>query len=150
MQTGEQFLIFGLHGSRFALSLGQVQRVVRAVAVTPVPEPPPGMRGVINVAGQIVPVVDLCHHLHLPVTDVKPSDYLILVDNGRGRLALLVHEVLWIIRRGEEEIIAADHILPGLGHIRGAVKMDQEIVLIHDLEEQQLPVLPPIDMAVSA
>jgi purine-binding chemotaxis protein CheW len=142
MQTHEQYLVFGLNGSRFALSLGQVQRVVRAVAVTPVPEPPVGVRGVINVAGQIVPVLDLRQFLHLPVEEIRPSDYFILVQHPAGRLALLVNEVLWIINRSQEDIIPARQIFPGLAHIRGAVKLDQEIILIHDLENQEIPTLP--------
>ncbi len=142
MNTHEQYLVFGLNGNRFALSLGQVQRVVWAVEVTPVPDPPAGMRGVINVAGQIVPVLDLRPLLHFPVDEIKPSDYLILVKHTTGRLALLVNEVLWIISRGQEDIIPAHHIFPGLAHIRGAVKIDQEIILIHDLENQEIPALP--------
>ncbi len=150
MNTPKQFLVFGLNGSRFALSLGQVQRVVRAVAVTPVPEPPTGIRGVINVAGHIVPVLDLRQFLHFPEVEIKPSDYLILVKHGSGRLALLVNEVLWIISRGEEDIVPAQHIFPGLAHIRGAVKMDQEIILIHDLENQELPALRQAGLTTQA
>ncbi|MGQ9920341.1 MAG: chemotaxis protein CheW [Desulfobacca sp.] len=141
MNNQEQYLVFGLHGSRLALSLGQVQRVVRAAAVTPVPDPPPGLRGVINVAGQIVPVLDLRQFLHFPVEEIRPSDYFILVQHASGRVALLVNEVLWIISRGPEDIVPASHIFPGLAHIRGAVKMDQEIILIHDLADQELPTL---------
>ena len=59
MNAKEQFLVFGLNGNRFAISLNFVQRVVRVVEITPVPEPPAGIRGVINVEGQIIPVIDL-------------------------------------------------------------------------------------------
>ena len=48
-------------------------------------------------------------------------------------MALLVNEVLWIIERAEYEIIPAENIFPGMGHIRGAVKVEDEIVLLHDL-----------------
>jgi purine-binding chemotaxis protein CheW len=146
MQMDEQFLVFGLNGSRFALSLAQVQRVVRAVAVTPVPDAPEGILGVINVAGQITPVVDLRRFLHFPEAEIKPSDYMILVDHPTGPLALLVNEVLWIISRSAEEIIPASRIFPGLSHIRGAVKMDHDIILIHDLSREAIPPLPVPEM----
>jgi purine-binding chemotaxis protein CheW len=148
MNAKEQFLVFGLNGNRFAISLNFVQRVVRVVEITPVPEPPAGMRGVINVEGQIIPVIDLRHQLHLPEAEIMVSDYLIMVHNPKGRMALLVNEVLWIIERADHEIIPAGNIFPGLGHIRGAVKVGDEIVLLPDFKTESFPVITQaLDMA---
>jgi purine-binding chemotaxis protein CheW len=148
MSAKEQFLVFGLNGNRFAISLTDVQRVVRVVEITPLPEPPDGVRGVINVEGQIIPVMDLRHQLHLPEAEITVSDYLIMVHNHKGRMALLVNEVLWIIERADHEIIPAENIFPGLGHIRGAVKVGEEIVLLHDIRVENIPaIIPTPDMA---
>jgi purine-binding chemotaxis protein CheW len=147
MGANEQFLVFGLNGNRYAISLTIVQRVVRVVEVTPVPEPPPGVLGVINVAGQILPVIDLRRQLHLPQTEIMISDYLIMIKNLHSRMALLVNEVLWIIERAGHEIIPVDTIFPGLGHIRGALKVEEEIVLLHDLGSENIPnAAPTLDM----
>ena len=143
MSATEQFLVFGLNGTRFAISLSLVQRVVRMVEITSIPESPSGVLGVINVAGQIIPVIDLRQQLHLPEAETKISDFLILVQNSKARMALLVNEVLWIIERAEYEIIPAENIFPGMGHIRGAVKVEDEIVLLHDLRVDNIPVLAP-------
>jgi len=140
MNAIEEFLVFGLNGTRFAISLAVVQRVVRVVEISPVPESPIGVLGVINVAGQIIPVIDLRQLLHLPEAEIEVSDFLILVRSSKGRMALLVNEVLWIIERAEDEIIPADNIFPGLGHVRGAVKVEDEIVLLHDLNVGNIPV----------
>jgi purine-binding chemotaxis protein CheW len=148
MSANEQFLVFGLNGSRFAISLAVVQRVVRVVEITSIPESPMGILGLINVAGQIIPVVDLRQQLHLPEDGIKISDLLILVQNQKGRMALLVNEVLWIIERAEYEIIPAENIFPGIGHIRGAVKVEDEIILLHDLRVENIPgIIPAPDMA---
>ncbi len=144
MIASEQFLVFGLDGNRFAISLIVVQRVVRVVEITPVPEPPAGVRGVINVAGQIIPVIDLRQQLHLPEAEITISDYLIMVKNPSGRMALLVNEVLWIIERASHEIIPADNIFPGLGHIRGALKVEEEIVLLHDFRIENILATTPV------
>jgi purine-binding chemotaxis protein CheW len=143
MSANEQFLVFGLNGNRFAVSLTVVQRVVRIVEITPIPEPPAGVLGVINVAGQVIPVIDLREQLHLPEAGIVVSDYLIMVQSPKGRMALLVNEVLWIIERANHEIIPAENIFPGLGHIRGAVKVEEEIVLLHDIRFENIPALIP-------
>ena len=139
MGANEQFLVFGLNGNRFAISLTLVQRVVRVVEITSVPEPPAGVLGVINVAGQIIPVIDLRRQLHLPEAEITISDYLIMIKNSSGRKALLVNEILWIIERASHELIPVDDIFPGLGHIRGAMKVEEEIVLLHDLRGENIP-----------
>jgi purine-binding chemotaxis protein CheW len=144
MSAKEQFLVFGLNGNRFAISLTVVQRVVRVVEITPVPEPPAGVLGFVNVAGQIIPVIDLRQQLHLPEAEILVTDYLILAKNQNGRIALLVNEVLWIIERSNQEIIPAENILPGLGHIRGAVKVEDEIVLLHDVRVENIQANIPI------
>lgn len=139
MVANEQFLVFGLNGNRFAISLTFVQRVVRVVEITSVPEPPAGILGVINVAGQIIPVIDLRRQLHFPEAEITISDYLIMINKPSGRKALLVNEILWIIERASNELIPVDDIFPGLGHIRGAMKVGEEIVLLHDLRGENIP-----------
>jgi purine-binding chemotaxis protein CheW len=133
MIANEKFLVFGLNGNRFAISLAVVERVVRVAEITPVPDPPAGIRGVINVAGQITPVMDLRQQLHLAEAEIEISDYLILIQSNQGRIALLVNEVLWIIERSRDDIVPADNIFSGLSHIRGAIKVGGEIVLLHDV-----------------
>ncbi len=57
--TKEQFLSFTLSGVTFALPVEHVREVLEVTTITPIPRTPPFMRGVINVRGSVVPVVDL-------------------------------------------------------------------------------------------
>lgn len=58
-----------LDGQRYALSLAQVERVIRAVEITPLPQAPEIITGVINVRGRVIPVVDIRKRFRLPVRE---------------------------------------------------------------------------------
>jgi chemotaxis signal transduction protein len=88
VNTGK-LVVFALEGQRYALALACVSRVVRAVAVTPVPHAPAGELGIINVQGEVLPVVDARWHFGLPSRGVRPGDRFIIATLG-GRAAALV------------------------------------------------------------
>ena len=55
----DQIVVFALDEPRYALPLSAVERVVRAVEITPLPKAPEIVLGVINMQGQVVPAVDI-------------------------------------------------------------------------------------------
>ena len=59
-------VVFTLDGQRYALRLGAVERVIRAVAVTPVPETTAFVLGLVKLTGQLITVVSLRRCLGLP------------------------------------------------------------------------------------
>ena len=64
--TTLQYLTFGLGEEVFALETGSVREVIELVSVTRIPKTPPFMRGVINLRGHAVPVVDLRIKFDMP------------------------------------------------------------------------------------
>lgn len=126
-------LVFQLEAQRYAVALDAVERVVRAVALTPVPEAPRIVLGVIDVAGRVVPVLSLRRHFGLPDKPISPEDYFVLVRTATRVVALVMDEALEVIQAPIGATISADGILPTLTHIHGAIRLDDGLVLIHDL-----------------
>lgn len=134
-------VVFSLDGLSYAVRLSCVRRVVRAVEVTPLPKAPSIVVGVINLAGQIIPVVDLRRRFGLPERETELSDQLIVAhaarpaaSGGGGRiLAFAVDAVVGVRDLSTRVTIAAETILPGLEHLEAVVKTEQGLVLIHDL-----------------
>jgi purine-binding chemotaxis protein CheW len=96
-----QLLIFTLDGYSFALELTAVHRVVRAFEVTPLPNAPTVILGVINVQGELAAVVNLRRRFRLPVRGMSSSDQFILVNMTTAAttrsLALVVDAITGII-----------------------------------------------------
>src|SRR5215207_2931795 len=91
-------------GQRWALPLACVERVVGMVAVAPLPESPAGVRGAINVAGEIVPVLDLDVRIGRPQRDRGPGARLVLARTSTRRVALPVDDVLGVIAVDERAV----------------------------------------------
>ena len=89
-------VIVGIKGNRYALPLGQVSRVVRAVEVTPVPTAPSVFLGVIDVGGDVLPVVDLRIRLHLASRPIDVGDCMAVVWTPVATLVLPIDEVFGI------------------------------------------------------
>jgi purine-binding chemotaxis protein CheW len=92
-----ELVAVGVGEQRWALPLVCVERVVGMVAVTPLPESPAGVRGAINVAGEIVPVLDLDVRIGRPERDRGAGARLVLARTATRRVALPVDEVLGVI-----------------------------------------------------
>src|SRR3990170_1876614 len=73
-----QLLAFGMAQQRYALPLAAVERVVRAVEITPLPKAPPMVLGIVNIGGHIVPVFNVRSRFRLPERDMDLRDQLIL------------------------------------------------------------------------
>lgn len=134
MKTAVQVVVFVLDDLRLALPLSAVERVVRAVEVTPVPQAPPTVLGVINVHGQVVPVVDLRKLLGLPGREVEPSDHLIIAHIAGRPMALLVDGVQGVMESSAQDFAAAEQVLPRPGAMQGVLKTAAGVVPVCDIE----------------
>lgn len=129
-----QLVVFRLDEQRYALPLAAVERVVRAVAVTRLPNAPPVVLGVIDVEGRVLPVLDVRQRFHLLEREVGPSDHFLIARTERRTVVLVADEAEEVIEPRESAFIASARIAPGLEQFPGVVTLEDGLVLIHDLE----------------
>ncbi len=110
-----------------------MQRVVRAVEVTPLPKAPLIVLGVINVQGQIIPVFNLRKRFSLKQREIEPSNQFIIATTRTRVVALVVDTVVGVIERLEKEILAPASILSDMEYVEGVTKFEDGIIFIHDL-----------------
>lgn len=127
-------VVFALDDQRYALPLARVKRSIRVVAITPLPEAPEIVLGVIDLGGEVIPAIDIRKRFNHPPRDIRLSDQLIVATTGKRTVALLVDETKAVIEASPESYAPAGGILPGLGLVDGAIKLEDGLVLIHDLE----------------
>ena len=132
---GDQFVVFTLDSQRYGLPLRVVERIVRAVEVTVLPQAPDIVLGVVNVQGRIIPVIDLRRRFGLTGRAMALSDQMVVARTTRRPVALMVDAVHGVLDYPGQAAVAAQEILPGLPHLEGVVKLDDGLVLIQDLEQ---------------
>jgi purine-binding chemotaxis protein CheW len=133
-------LLLRLAGQRYALRLDAVDRVIRVVAVTPMPETPAFMLGLINLAGQLLPVFSLRRCLGLPERPIRPKDQFVIARTARLTVAVVVDEVEGLSALEASQTVALAAALPeGKCRVQGLVKLQGDIILIYDLDRLVSP-----------
>ncbi len=133
MEKSLVLVVFALDDQRYALKLDAVERVLPAVEITPLPKAPDIVLGIIDVAGRVMPVFNVRRRFGLPEREIELSDEIIVARATRP-VALLVERVLQVVEYPAGRVIPAGQILPDLEYISGAVKLEDGLVLIHDLD----------------
>jgi len=99
---------FLVAGERYAVESRHVREVLRLRNLTPVPCTPPFVRGVVNLRGQILPVVDLRRFFDLPDPGITDLNRVIVIRDETRELGLLADRVLGI------RALATNLLQPGL------------------------------------
>jgi purine-binding chemotaxis protein CheW len=134
LNAPQQLVVFSLEDFRYAVSLSSVERTVRAVEITPLPKAPEIVTGVINLAGVIVPVLNIRRRFRLPEREVKPGDQFLIACTASRVVALVVDEVRGTTECSSREMIEPEKIIPGMEFVTGVVKLADGMLFIHDLD----------------
>ena len=90
MQDSEKLLIFRLDNTSFAIHLNDVERIIRIVEISALPESAKYIMGVIDYHGEFIPVVDTRYIFKLPQRDFEIQDKLIVTNLSGKRIAFWV------------------------------------------------------------
>ena len=143
METTEatQYLTFKLAEEVYALDIGKVREVLDFTTVTKVPRTPDFMRGVINLRGSVVPVVDLRLKFGMSATEKTVNTCVIItevtVDGDTTVLGCLADSVQEVLDLEPEQISAPPKIGTKLRteFIRGMGKRDDRFIIILDIDK---------------
>ncbi len=129
-----RLVLLTVDGQTYALPLAAVDRIVRMVEVTPLPGAPDVVEGVINIQGEVVPVVSIRRRLGLAQRAVGVSDSLVVARARTRRLAIIAEFILGVVERPADAVVSTGDIARGIQHIEGVLKTSDGLVLIQDLD----------------
>ncbi len=135
-----QFLSFAIGETHFGVPILKVKEILQYEGVTRVPGAPHSIRGVINVRGAVVPVVDLGLKLgHAEVAETKRTCVLVVETAAHGEtltLGVIADAVNEVVDLGAEEIEPAPAFGTGvkLDHITGMGKLAKGFVVMLDID----------------
>jgi len=135
-----QYLTFKLENEVFALEIAKVREVLDFTSITKVPRIPEFMRGVINLRGSVVPVVDMRLKFGMTKTERTVNTCIIIVeihlDGDATVLGALADSVQEVLELGPGQIESAPRIGTRLRteFIRGMGKRDEQFVIILDID----------------
>lgn len=140
METS-QYLAFNLEEEVFAFDISNVREVLEFDTVTKVPQTPEMMKGVINLRGSVVPVVDMRIKFGMGATEKTVNTVIIIIeidlDDESTMIGALVDSVKEVMDLDTDHIDPPPNIGTQLNteFIRGMGKQDGEFIIILDIEK---------------
>jgi len=136
-----QYLTFKLGNEIFATEVAKVREVLDLTTITSIPRTPPFMRGVINLRGSVVPVVDLRLCFDMSKTESTRNTCIVVVevllDNESTIIGALADSVEEVIDLEPEQIQPAPRIGTQIRteFIKGMGKRDAQFIMILDIDK---------------
>ena len=107
LKQEERVIAFMLNDELIGINIKNVTKITKKLDISPVPKTPDYIVGVMNLRGNIVPVVNLKKMLNLPNSDDLNQEYIIIIDTQIGNIGLLIDQVVGAITIEDKEILPA-------------------------------------------
>lgn len=134
MNENTRLVLFVVDDQKYALPLEIVDRVVRAVEVTPLPDAPPIIAGIFNLQGRPVPVVDLRRRFRLKERGIDVDDHFVVAQSSTMLVAFPVDEALGLVRDFDDEPVPAADVVPDLPYVASVVPSGADMVYVLDID----------------
>ncbi|MCK9187636.1 chemotaxis protein CheW [Acidithiobacillus sp.] len=136
---GGQYLIVQLQAESFGVDISAVREIIAYVVPTQIPMMPAFVVGVINLRGQVVPVIDIARRFERPATAIHKRSCIIIVDlqegESRQRLGVIVDAVNEVLEFPADQIEPAPQFGAGLRteFIRGMGKVANQFIVLLEM-----------------
>ena len=124
------YVLFRIDRQHYALPLDHVIRAVRMVALTLVPDVPNSVLGVINISGQIVPVIDLRRLFGQAGRHPELQDNLLIVQVHGNTIAIVVDELLNVHEFTSKQVQSPPRAVSSSRFVAGAVQQEDILILV--------------------
>lgn len=158
--TGTRFLSFVLHEEEYCIEILKIKEIMGMTDITSIPQTPPFIKGVINLRGRIIPIIDLRLKFGLPEQKYTDITCIIIVElNYEDELTLMgvvVDTIQEVVNVPEEKIARVPYInakirseyIRGIAEVADKIKIvlditkvlsDEEFVIIKELDRDGTP-----------
>lgn len=130
-----KFLTFSLENEFFGLEIAFVTEIIGIQPITEIPELPDFVKGIINLRGKIIPVIDVRLRFKKPARKYNDRTCVIVIDIKEISVGLIVDSVSEVLTIPEESIVLPPDIKAAQNkYIKGIGKVDGNIKLLLDCE----------------
>lgn len=128
---------FALDGEEFGIPIGQVREVIRVTEITRVPQARQHVRGVTNLRGRILAVVEIRTRMGLSPAEVTPRSRIVVVGVHDRTLGILVDGVSQVVKVPAKTVAPAPEevLSASADYITGVARWNSRLIILLDLEK---------------
>jgi purine-binding chemotaxis protein CheW len=136
-QESHQYLTFLLDDQEYGLEIFKIREIRGYAPITPIPNVPPHVRGVMNLRGTVLPVIDLRMKFHLAQVEYNKFTVIVIATVGEKTVGLLVDAVSDVLMVNQDEIRDAPDFGTAVDtrFINGVFQSRDRLTVALDLEE---------------
>ncbi|MBT6225647.1 MAG: purine-binding chemotaxis protein CheW [Candidatus Scalindua sp.] len=133
----EKYLAFILDNESYGIEILRVREIIGLMDVTTVPQTPEYMKGVINLRGKVIPVIDLRLKFSMQEKEHTEETCVIVVEVNNTSIGIIVDSVSEVLEITRGEIEESPHFGHDIdtSYIMGLGKVKEKIVILLDIEE---------------
>tara|TARA_R110002072_G_scaffold228234_12_gene385372 strand:+ start:4941 stop:5468 length:528 start_codon:yes stop_codon:yes gene_type:complete len=138
---GGKFLSFQLSREEYGIAILKVREIIGMVEITSLPRTPDFVRGVINLRGRIIPVIDLRRKFDMEPAETTAETVIVVVDCGNGcdssfRVGCVVDSVSEVLAIRAEDFEAPPRCANASGdYIDGLAKLKDRVLILLDIDK---------------
>lgn len=131
-----QFVVFKLGDEEYGVPITQVKEINRLTNATKVPRSPVFVEGIINLRGQIIPIVDMKKRFDLPLTEYTGDARIIVIQVNGNTFGVEVDSVSEVLRINSSSIEPAPPMVCSIDaeYITGVAKVGERLLILLDLD----------------
>lgn len=135
VETMQQYIVFKLNEQLYGISIQNVQIIEKMKPIMRVPKVAACIKGVMNLRGEIIPVVGLREQFKMDAKDYTDKTRIIIVQLEDAMVGLIVDEVKEVIEIENDKVEAVQNIQGKMktSHILGVGKVDENIITLLNL-----------------
>jgi purine-binding chemotaxis protein CheW len=132
----EQMIDFSIGARQYGVDIRRVREVIRVGDITPLPHAPGFVKGVVNLRGDVIPVIDLRQKLGIEAARGLATERLIVVEIEEKLVGMIVDAVSHVVRLRPGQLEQAPSWLGGLtgDFVTGVVRQEDRITVVLNVE----------------
>lgn len=131
-----QIVTFRLANEEYGVDITRVQEIILLGEITRVPEVPDYIEGVINLRGNVIPIIDLRKRFRMATVERNDETRIIVVNVESKVLGVVVDAVSEVLRVAQAELEPPPASIVGLGkeYLKGLIKLDKRLLILLEIE----------------
>ena len=136
MESKTQYFIFIIDEQRYATAVSAVEKVIRAVELNSIPQADDTICGLINIKGEIIPVMNIRKILHLPERKMDINDRIVFARTSAREVAFIVDKVEGVVALFPAGMDSARLNFPEMEHfLEGIGRFKDNTVFIYNIDK---------------
>ena len=138
-EAQKQYVVFKLENQEYGIKINQVHEInrLKEIVISPVPKTPDYVQGIINLRGEVVPIVYLRKKMGMPQKEGDKKSRILIVKIEKKMIGLLVDEVSEVIDIEESTIsLPPDEITDiSTKYLTGVARINNRLILLMDIDQ---------------